>query len=132
MNMMIKGLLAVAAVSLPGIASAQSSDADYCRALVSKYNQYLDMSSKRGRQPQSLEAREAVAKCQVGDASGIPGIEKALQDAKFSLPSRAVSSGAPVAKDANCGVETWSTDKMMYVGTPCPSDITDENPAAHH
>ena len=132
MNTILKGLLAVAAVSLPGVASAQSSDADYCRALVSKYEQYLDMSSKRGRQPQSADAREAVAKCKVGDTSGIPGIEKALTDAKFSLPSRAVSSGAPATKTANCGPEIWSTDKMMYVSTPCPEDITEESPAARH
>jgi len=132
MTMIFKSLVAVAAISVPGVALAQSSDADYCRALVAKYEQYLDMSSKRGRQPQSLEAREAVTKCKVGDASGIPGIEKALRDAKYSLPSRAVSSGAPVAKDANCGAETWSTEKMMYVGTPCPSSITEENPAATH
>lgn len=115
-----KGLLAVTAISVPGIALAQSSDAEYCRALVVKYERYLDMRLRHGRMPQSVEARESVAKCQVGDVSGIPGIEKALQDAKFSLPSRAVSSEAPVAKDANCGAETWSTEKMTYVTTPCP------------
>ena len=31
---------------------------------------------------------------------------------------------------SNCGVETWSTDKMAYVGTPCPAGITYENPAS--
>ena len=115
-----KGLLVVAAISLPGAASAQSSDADYCRSLVAKYEQYLDMSSKRGRQPQSLEARAAVAQCKVGDVAGIPGIEKALQDARFSLPSRTEAGAAAPTKDASCGIEAWSTEKMMYVGTPCP------------
>ena len=120
MNMILKGLLAVATVSLPGVALAQSNDVDYCRTLAAKYEQYLDMSSKRGRQPQSLEARAAVAQCKVGDVAGIPGIEKALLDAKFSLPSRVASSGGAATKDANCGIETWSTAKMMYISTPCP------------
>jgi hypothetical protein len=121
-----KGLIAVVAISMPGVALAQSSDGDYCRALVAKYEQYLDMSSKRGRQPQSLEAREAVARCKIGDQSGIPGIEKALQDAKFSLPSRAMANPASAIKEANCGPETWSTEKMMYVGVPCPTSTTQE------
>jgi len=49
----------------------------------------------------------------------------------------ALTLGAAVAhaqttppSPSNCGVETWSTDKMMYVGTPCPSGITYENPSA--
>ena len=29
-----------------------------------------------------------------------------------------------------CGPETWSTDKMTYVGTPCPGGITYENPSS--
>ena len=47
MNTSLKGLLAVIAIGLPGVAFAQSSDAQYCAALVGKYEQYLDMSSKR-------------------------------------------------------------------------------------
>jgi hypothetical protein len=129
MNTSLKALLAVVAVSLPGVAFAQSSDAEYCGALVSKYEQYLDMSSKRGQQPQSLEARTAVEKCQAGDPAGIPGIEKALEDAKYGLPSRSATPVASTTKAADCGVETWSTEKMMYVGTPCTSGPTYENPA---
>ena len=88
MNTSLKGLLAVVAVALPGVAFAQSSDAQYCAALVSKYEQYLDMSSKRGQQPQGLDARAGVEKCKAGDPSGIPEIEKALKDAKYDLPPR--------------------------------------------
>ena len=51
MNDFIKVLPAIALVSLPIAAIAQSSDADYCRALVAKYEQYLDMDSNRGQQP---------------------------------------------------------------------------------
>ena len=127
MNTSLKGLLAVVAIGLPGVAFAQSSDAQYCAALVGKYEQYLDMSSKRGQQPQSLEARSAVEKCQAGDPAGIPGIEKALEDAKYGLPSRSATPVASTTKAANCGVETWSTEKMMYVGTPCVSGPSYEN-----
>ena len=88
MNTSLKSLLAVVAVALPGVAFAQSSDAQYCTALVSKYEQYLDMSSKRGQQPQGLDARAAVEKCKAGDPSGIPDIEKALKAAQYDLPPR--------------------------------------------
>lgn len=126
----LKGMLAVVVVSLPAAAFAQSTDSAYCGALVTKYEQYLDMGSKKGRQPQSLEARTAVAKCKAGDPAGIPGIEKALQDAKVALPSPTVRAGvSATTKDPNCGIETWSTEKMMYVSTPCASATTDENPA---
>jgi hypothetical protein len=131
MNTSLKNLLAVAAaaaaVALPGVAFAQSSDAAYCGALVSKYEHYLDMSSKRGEQPQSLEAKTGIEKCQAGDASGIPAIEKALRDAKYSLPSRSLTPVAATTNAGNCGVETWSTDKMMYVGTPCTAGPAYEN-----
>jgi hypothetical protein len=88
MNASMKGLLAIVAFSLPTAAFAQSSDAKYCAALVSKYTAFLDQSQKRGEQPQSLEAKAAVEKCKAGDMSGIPAIEKALKDAKLDLPPR--------------------------------------------
>lgn len=120
MSAKFKGLLVVAAISLPGIASAQSSDVDYCHALAAKYERYLDISPRHGPMPQSLEAREAVEQCKVGNAAGIPVIEKALQDARYSLPSRTKPAAVAPAKDASCGIETWSTESMTYVSTPCP------------
>ena len=80
----------LAAVLLPALAAAQSPSADaaYCTALAKKYENYLDMGSKRGRQPQSLESREALSRCQAGDPSGIAGLEKALNNAKIPLPAR--------------------------------------------
>ncbi|MBI2740564.1 MAG: hypothetical protein HYX38_28960 [Rhodospirillales bacterium] len=119
MNAFSKGLIVVAAISLPALAQAQSSDAAYCKALVDKYEHYLDMGSKRGRQPQSLESRMSIAQCQAGDPSGIPGLEKALADAKLGLPSRTVEPEKAAASVGDCGIEAWSTDKMMYVGMPC-------------
>jgi hypothetical protein len=88
MNTSLKAMVAVALFALPAAAFAQSSDAQYCKALVDKYEQYLDMSSKRGQQPQGLDARAGVEKCKAGDPSGIPEIEKALKDAKYDLPPR--------------------------------------------
>jgi hypothetical protein len=88
MNTFIKGLLAIVAFSLPTAAFAQSSDAKYCTALVSKYQQYLDQSQKKGEAPQNLTAKVGVEKCKAGDTSGIPAIEKALKDAKLDLPPR--------------------------------------------
>ena len=88
MNTLIKALLAAALFSMPIAAFAQSSDADYCKALVAKYEQYLDQSSKKGEQPQNVAAKAGVEKCKAGDTAGIPAIEKALKDAKFDLPPR--------------------------------------------
>ena len=88
MNTLTKTLLAATLVSLPVAAFAQSSDAAYCKALVAKYEQYLDQSSKKGEQPQNVATKAGVEKCKTGDTSGIPGIEKALKDAKFDLPPR--------------------------------------------
>jgi len=88
MNTSLKAMAAIALFSLPVAAVAQSSDAQYCKALVDKYEQYLDMSSKRGQQPQGIEARAGVEKCKAGDPSGIPDIEKALKAAQYDLPPR--------------------------------------------
>jgi hypothetical protein len=89
MNTSMKGLLTVIAFALPTAAFAQSNDANYCRALVAKYEGMLDQSQKRGEAPQSVAAKVGVEKCKAGDTSGIRDIEKALQDAKIALPPRA-------------------------------------------
>lgn len=88
MNTFIKAMLAAVLFSLPVAAFAQSNDAAYCKALVAKYEQYLDMDSKRGQQPLSADVRSGAEKCKAGDPSGIPVIEKALKDARFDLPPR--------------------------------------------
>ena len=80
---------AMLAITLsPLAASAQPSDRSYCGALAEKYARYLDMSSKGGQQPQSLETRVAVEKCKAGDTSGIAVIERALTGARIDLPPR--------------------------------------------
>ena len=82
------GAVLAAAILLPAMAQANSSDVAYCDALVQKYERHLDVGSSKSRPPQGLEAREAVERCKAGDTSGISAIEKALQNAKFTLPSR--------------------------------------------
>jgi hypothetical protein len=89
MNAYMKWLLPALVVSLPVAAFAQSADTKYCSDLSDKYSRYLDMSSKKGAQPQSLDAKASVGKCQAGDiAASIPVLEKALKDAKLDLPPR--------------------------------------------
>lgn len=135
MNTMLKGVLAVAILSVPGLAAAQTGDAAYCRALVARYEHYLGAGQRYGAQPQSLKSRAALAECQAGDASGIPGLEQALHNARIDLPSRTAAGRTVPATDGTapasgkCGPETWSTDKMMYVGVPCGDTGTSEAPA---
>ena len=89
MNASMKGLVSALVLSFPIAASAQSSDTKYCSDLSDKYERYLDMNSKKGAQPQSLDAKAVVGKCKASDtASSIPVLEKALKDAKLDLPPR--------------------------------------------
>ena len=77
-----------AALMLPAVAAADTKDGAYCGALVQKYERYLGVGSSKNRTSQGLEAREAVERCKAGDPSGISAIEKALENARISLPSR--------------------------------------------
>ena len=62
----INWLVLVTSVLIPHGASAQTTDADYCKALAQKYEQ-----------------------CKAGNtASGIPVLEQKLRDARIDLPSR--------------------------------------------
>ncbi len=87
-RMKLLGIALLAVTLSPVAASAQSADASYCSALAGTYERYLDMNSRRGQQPQSLDTRVAIEKCKAGDPSGIPVIEKALKDARIDLPPR--------------------------------------------
>ena len=87
MNVTVATILA-AAILVPSIAQANSGDVAYRNALVQKYERHLAGGSAKSRPPQGLEAREAVERCKAGDTSGISAIEKALENAKFTLPSR--------------------------------------------
>jgi hypothetical protein len=66
----------------PLAAVAQSSDATYCQALAETYR-------KIGVANTDAAIPEAINQCNQGNtAAGIPVLEKALKDAKVSLPPR--------------------------------------------
>ncbi len=66
----------------PFAALAQSSDATYCQALTKLYREVSTGTINSA-------AAEAINQCSQGNtAAGIPVLEKALTDAKVSLPSR--------------------------------------------
>ena len=72
-----------ASLALPFAAVAQSSDAAYCETLSRLYAREV------GSNPGSGDVPIAVAQCKAGNtAAGIPVLEKALKDAKVSLPPR--------------------------------------------
>lgn len=72
-------LIALAAISLPLAAFAQSSDADYCKKLGSVARLY---GSNTGPVP------EAVSKCDSDAKGSITILEKHLQADKIKLPPR--------------------------------------------
>ena len=73
----------VAALMLSPLAAvAQSTDAKYCQALAETYR-------KIGVANTDAAIPEAINQCNQGNtAAGIPVLEKALKDAKVSLPPR--------------------------------------------
>jgi hypothetical protein len=81
-------MAALSIVLSPLIASSQSTDGKYCQALLIKYDTFFVRSSSHGPRRGDSAAEVAASKCREGDPAGIPGLEKALQDAKIELPPR--------------------------------------------
>jgi hypothetical protein len=76
--------LPFAAASFPVAASAQSTDAAYCSALIKLYR-----STVSTHEDPSATVPVAMAKCDAGDtATGIPVLEQALKDDGVTLPPR--------------------------------------------
>jgi hypothetical protein len=73
----------LASVALTPFATfAQSSDATYCQALAKLYRE-VNTGTASGA------GAEAINQCNQGNtAAGIPVLEKAITDAKVSLPAR--------------------------------------------
>jgi hypothetical protein len=86
----INWLGAAVAALLPLGASAQTSDADYCKALTQKYETYVsNMSVGRSAGSGTIDASVAISQCKDGKtASGIPVLEQKLRDARIDLPPR--------------------------------------------
>lgn len=72
-------VIACAAMALPVVAFAQSSDADYCKKLGSLARTY---GANTGPVP------EMIAKCDTDSKGSIAGLEKHLQGEKIKLPPR--------------------------------------------
>ena len=84
----LKWLVLAFAVSLPLAASAESSDAEYCKALVAKYETYVVHPDGRFPNPGTVDGSVAAAQCKVGNPAGIPVLERKLRDARIDLPAR--------------------------------------------
>jgi hypothetical protein len=66
-----------------------TTDSQYCGALVTRYDTYINKDGKSGgMQSTDNAANVAVAKCLAGDTSGIGDLERALTDARVALPPR--------------------------------------------
>jgi hypothetical protein len=70
------------------LATGASADTKYCDAVVQKYERYVAGGSAKSRPSVGLETRHAIEQCKAGDFSGIATIEKALENARISLPPR--------------------------------------------
>ena len=83
--------LTLAAGLLLATACAQSpaGDIGYCNRLADLYDRYIgrfDNVSSRPNMGGSLAADVAAAQCRQGNASGIPALERVLQNNGFTLP----------------------------------------------
>ena len=47
-----------------------------------------------------------------------------------SLALSAAAGAQTKSATPTCGIETWSTDKMTYVASPCVAGTTEENPGS--
>ena len=86
----INWLMPAVAALLPFSAAAQTSDADYCKALTQKYETYIsNMSVDRSPGPGTVDGSVAIAQCKNGNtAAGIPVLERKLCDSRIDLPPR--------------------------------------------
>ena len=85
----LKWLMPLVVVGFPLTASAQASDATYCRRLTARYEAFIENVNGHSMQPGGIDGQVAMAQCKEGNtAAGIPVLERKLQDAKVDLPRR--------------------------------------------
>jgi len=75
-------MIAFVALSLPLAVSAQSADAQYCKALSDIWRAY------NGGADPAASVATAITHCHSDPSSSIPVLEKALTDDKIKLPKR--------------------------------------------
>ena len=77
------------AVGLPAAALAQSPDTAYCQTLSATYDKYVNNPNMgRATAPPLAAVTRAQSQCGKDPAAAIPVLEKALRDARISLPPR--------------------------------------------
>jgi hypothetical protein len=82
-------LFACAAALIPAAASAQMSDAEYCKALSDKYLTYVANMNSAMPHPTPVDAQTAIEQCKAGNAApAIPVLEQKLRNARIDLPKR--------------------------------------------
>jgi hypothetical protein len=85
-------LAVMAGISVCGAVAAQpSADARYCAELTRLYRTYVNNPEDPRPAQASPRATDevAISNCQAGNtAAGIPPLEKALKDNRFTLPPR--------------------------------------------
>jgi hypothetical protein len=70
-------------------ATSQSADSQYCTALSTKYDRYVNNPGMgRGSQPPNARIDEAKSQCGGNPGYAIPILEQALKDARVDLPPR--------------------------------------------
>jgi hypothetical protein len=82
-------LLASACTQSP--ARDRAGDVGYCNRLADLYERYIGRSDSAPSRPNmggSLRADVAAAQCRQGNASGIPALERVIQNNGFTLPPR--------------------------------------------
>ena len=68
-----------------------AGDIAYCNRLTDLYERYIGRSADAPSRPNmggSLDADVAAAQCRQGNASGIPALERVIQNNGFTLPPR--------------------------------------------
>src|SRR5258708_20170253 len=84
----LKWLMPLVVVGLPLTASAQASDATYCRRLTARYEAFIENMNGHTMQPGGIDARVAMAQCNARDtADGIPLLARNLQHPQPHLPT---------------------------------------------
>ena len=82
MRALAKSVALCVALLLPVLASAQTSDTQYCSALASETRRVVGTGSA----PDAVSV--AMTQCNSSPASAIPVLEKHLKDNKVTLPKR--------------------------------------------
>jgi hypothetical protein len=83
----IAALLVAAALSAAAL--AQSADTTYCQTLSATYDKYVNNATMgRANAPPLAGVTRAQSQCGSDPAAAIPVLEKALRDARISLPPR--------------------------------------------